>query len=121
MKVPFLDLRSPYLELKSEIDEAIRRVVDSGGYVLGTELDTFEAGYAAYCRAAHCVGVASGLDALRLGLLALGVGHGDEVIVPSNTFIATWLAISQIGATPVPVEPDARTYNVDPTRIEAAI
>src|SRR5436190_12356095 len=121
MKVSFLDLRGPYLELKDEIDQAIHRVVNSGWYILGEEVDAFEDLYAKYCGAAHCVGVANGLDALHLGLLALGVGPGDEVIVPSNTYIATWLAVSHTGATPVPVEPDARTYNIDPARIEAAI
>jgi dTDP-4-amino-4,6-dideoxygalactose transaminase len=119
--VPFLDLKAAYLELQLEIDTAIKRVLDSGWYVLGEEVDTFEQEYAAYCEAKHCVGVANGLDALYLALLALGVGAGDEVIVPSNTYIATWLAVSQCGATPIPVEPDAQTYNIDPARIEAAI
>lgn len=119
--IPFLDLKAPYLELKAEIDEAIARVVSSGWFIGGPEVDQFEADYAAYCEAEHCVGVANGLDALHLGLLAMGVGPGDEVIVPSNTYIATWLAVSQCGATPVPVEPDLRTYNIDPGLIEAAI
>jgi dTDP-4-amino-4,6-dideoxygalactose transaminase len=121
MSVPFLDLKAGYIELQSEIDAAIKRVLDSGWYVLGEEVDFFEQEYAAYCEAKHCVGVANGLDALHLALLALGVGAGDEVIVPSNTYIATWLAVSQCGATPIPVEPDAATYNIDPARIEAAI
>lgn len=119
--IPFLDLKGPYLELKAELDEAIARVVSSGWFVGGPEVDQFEAEYAAYCGAAHCVGVANGLDALHLALRAMGVGSGDEVIVPSNTYIATWLAVSQCGATPVPVEPDARTCNIDPALIEAAI
>ncbi|MEN8134166.1 MAG: DegT/DnrJ/EryC1/StrS family aminotransferase [Thermodesulfobacteriota bacterium] len=119
--VPFLDLQGPYSELRDEIDAAIKRVLDSGWYILGEEVDAFEQEYAAYCAAKHCVGVANGLDALHLALLALGVGAGDEVIVPSNTYIATWLAVSQCGATPIPVEPDAATYNIDPARIEAAI
>lgn len=119
--IPFLDLKAPYLELQQEIDEAIARVVSSGWYVGGAEVDQFEIDYAAYCGANHAVGVANGLDALHLALRALDVGPGDEVIVPSNTYIATWLAVSQCGATPVPVEPDARTYNIDPTCIEAAI
>ena len=121
MKIPFLDLKAGFLELQPEIDAAIKRVLESGWYVLGEEVDAFEQEYAAYCEAKHCVGVANGLDALHLALLALGVGAGDEVIVPSNTYIATWLAVSQCGATPVPVEPDAATYNIDPARIEAAI
>ncbi len=119
--IPFLDLKSPYLELKAELDEAIARVVSSGWFILGPEVDAFEAEYAAYCGAAHCVSVANGLDALHLALRAMDVGTGDEVIVPSNTYIATWLAVSQCGATPVPVEPDEHTFNIDPARIEAAI
>lgn len=121
MNIHFLDLKATYLELQPEIDAAIKRVLDSGWYILGEEVDAFEQEYAAYCDAKHCVGVANGLDALHLALLALGVGAGDEVIVPSNTYIATWLAVSQCGATPIPVEPDAMTYNIDPARIEAAI
>jgi len=121
MPVPFLDLHATYLELQPEIDHAIKRVLDSGWYILGEEVDAFEQEYATYCEAKQCVGVANGLDALHLALLALGVVAGDEVIVPSNTYIATWLAVSQCGATPIPVEPDAATYNIDPTRIEAAI
>lgn len=121
MNIPFLDLKSAYLELKPEIDAAVARVLASGCYILGEEVEAFEAEYAAYCEANHCVGVANGLDALHLALRALDIGPGDEVIVPSNTYIATWLAVSQCGATPVPVEPDERTYNIDPARIEAAI
>ncbi len=121
MNIPFLDLKAAYLELQPEIDAAIKRVLESGWYILGEEVDAFEQEYAAYCETKHCVGLANGLDALHLALLALGVGAGDEVIVPSNTYIATWLAVSQCGATPIPVEPDAATYNIDPTRIEAAI
>lgn len=119
--IPFLDLKASYLELKQEIDEAIARVVSSGWFIGGDEVDQFEAEYATYCNAAHAVGVANGLDALHLALRAMDVGPGDEVIVPSNTYIATWLAVSQCGATPVPVEPDARTFNIDPALIEAAI
>ena len=119
--IPFLDLKAPHVELRDEITAAIARVVDSGWYILGPEVDAFEADYAAYCEASHCVSLANGLDALHLALRAMDVGSGDEVIVPSNTYIATWLAVSQCGATPVPVEPDARTYNIDPSLIEAAI
>ena len=121
MQIPFLDVGAAYRELKPEIDAAIARVLDSGWYILGPEVDAFEAEYAAYCEAEHAIGVANGLDALHLALLAMGVGPGDEVIVPSNTYIATWLAVSQCGATPVPVEPVEATYNIDPARIEAAI
>lgn len=121
MTIPFLDLKATYTELQPELDAAIKRVLDSGWYILGGEVEAFEQEYASYCEAKHCVSVANGLDALHLALLALGVGAGDEVIVPSNTYIATWLAVSQCGATPIPVEPDAATYNIDPARIEAAI
>ncbi len=119
--ISFLDLRDAYVELKPQIDEAVARVLASGWYVLGPEVEAFEAEYATYCGAEHCVSLANGLDALHLALRAMGVGPGDEVIVPSNTYIATWLAVSQCGATPVPVEPVEATYNLDPSLIEAAI
>jgi len=119
--IPFLDLRAAYLELKPGIDAATARVLDSGWYILGPELEAFEAEWAAYCEARHAVGLANGLDALTLALRALEIGSGDEVIVPSNTYIATWLAVSGVGAVPVPVEPDPATYNIDPVRIAAAI
>lgn len=121
MNIPFLDLKASYWELRVEIDAAIHRVLDSGHYILGPEVDAFESEFALYCEAKHAIGVADGLDALHLALLAMGVGPGDQVIVPSNTYIATWLAVSQCGAIPVPVEPDERTYNIDPALIEAAI
>lgn len=119
--IPFLDLKAPYLELKKELDIAIARVVSSGWFIAGPEVDQFEAEYASYCGTTHAIGVANGLDALHLALRAMDVVPGDEVIVPSNTYIATWLAVSQCGATPVPVEPDARTFNIDPSLIEAVI
>jgi len=121
MNIPFLDLGAAYHELKGEIDAAMQRVLDSGWYILGPEVDAFEAEWAAYCGADHAVGLANGLDALVLALRALDIGAGDEVIVPSNTYIATWLAVSAVGARPVPVEPDPATHNIDPARIEAAI
>lgn len=121
MSIPFLDLRPTYLELKAEIDSAVARVLDSGRYILGPEVEAFEEEWAQWCGAAHAVGVANGLDALILALKALDVGQGDEVIVPSNTYIATWLAVSAVGARPVPVEPDPATHNIDPERIAAAI
>lgn len=121
MNIPFLDLKAAYSELKFEIDSAVARVLDSGWYILGSEVETFEKEFAAYCEAKFCVGVADGLDALHIALLALDVGPGDEVIVPSNTYIATWLAVSQCGAVPVPVEPTDDTFNLDPSKIEAAI
>jgi dTDP-4-amino-4,6-dideoxygalactose transaminase len=121
MKVPFLELKPTYDELRGEFDAAYHRVMDSGYYLLGTELEAFEAEFATYCEVKHCIAVGNGLDALHLILRAYDIGAGDEVIVPTNTFIATWLAVSYAGATPVGVEPDARTYNLDPARLEAAI
>ncbi len=121
MKIPFLEVKPTYTELRAELDAAYHRVMDSGWYLLGNELTAFEAEFAAYCQAKHCVAVGNGLDALHLILRAYDIGPGAEVIVPTNTFIATWLAVSYAGATPVPVEPDPRTFNLDPGRIEAAI
>lgn len=119
--IPFLDLGAAYRELQPQIDAAVARVLASGHYILGPEVDAFETEFAAHCEATHCIGLANGLDALHLALRAMDVGPGDEVIVPSNTYIATWLAVSQCGAVPVPVEPDPATHNIDPARIEAAI
>src|SRR3954471_195195 len=121
MKVPILDLKPAYEELRAELDAAYHRVMDSGWVLLGKELEAFEAEYAASVRVKHCVGVANGLEAMQLVLMALGVGAGDEVIVPSHGYIATWLAVTHTGAIPVPCEPDAPTYNLDPARIEALI
>lgn len=121
MKVPFLDLARLHQQIRPELDAAYHRVMDSGWFVMGPELEAFEAEFAQYSEVRHCVGVGNGLEALHLLLQAYGVGPGDEVVVPSNTFIATWLAVSQCGATPVPVEPDERTHNLDPALIEAAL
>ena len=106
---------------KEDLDAAFQRVMESGWYILGHEVEAFEEEFAAYCEARHCIGVGNGLEALHLIMRAMDIGPGDEVIVPSNTYIATWLAVSYTGATPVPVEPDERTCNIDPTRIEAAV
>lgn len=119
--IPFLDVKAPHAELGNALEEAFSRVLHSGWYVQGEETRRFEEEFAAYCEARHCIGVGNGLDALHLILRAYDIGQGDEVIVPSNTFIATWLAVSYAGATPVPVEPDEFTYNLDPAQIEAAI
>ena len=119
--VPFLDLRPAYQELQAQTDRAVSRVVRRGQYLLGEELLGFEQEFAAYVGVRHCVGVGNGLDALSLSLRAMGIGAGDAVIVPSNTYIATWLAVTRTGADIIPVEPDPRTYNLDPTRLEAAI
>jgi len=120
-KIPFYDIGESYRELRSEIDTAIKNVLEKGWYILGEEVELFEKEYAAYIGTKHCIGVSNGLDALFLVLKAWGISEGDEVIVPSNTYIATWLAVSYTGATPVPVEPDLRTYNIDPLLIEKAI
>ncbi|HEX8737340.1 MAG TPA: DegT/DnrJ/EryC1/StrS family aminotransferase [Pyrinomonadaceae bacterium] len=121
MRVPFLDLKDVYSEIKNELDEAYARVMSSGWYILGAEVEAFENEFAAYCGARHCIGVANGLDALHLILRGYDIGAGDEVIVPANTYIATWLAVSYAGATPVAVEPDSETYNLDPQKIQTAI
>ncbi|MEI8216424.1 MAG: DegT/DnrJ/EryC1/StrS family aminotransferase [Eubacteriales bacterium] len=121
MRVPFLDLKQTYLELKEETDKAYLRVMESGRYVLGNEVEMFENEFSKYCGAKFCVSVGNGLDALRIVLQAWGIGRGDEVIVPANTFIATWLAVSEVGATPIPVDVDINTFNIDPMKIEAAI
>lgn len=119
--IKFLDLQAAYLELQPKFDEAYHRVMESGWYLLGQETEAFEEEYARFCGVSHCVTVANGLDALRLSLHAFHIGPGDEVIVPTHTFIATWLAVTQVGAIPVPVEPDPATYNLDASQIEKAI
>ncbi len=121
MNVPILDLKPAYDELRAELDAAYHRVMESGWLLLGRELAAFEAEYAASVGVQHCVGVANGLEAMQLVLLALGVGPGDEVIVPSHGYIATWLAVTHVGARPVPCEPDPLTYNLDPTRLAALL
>lgn len=121
MNIQFLDLKAAYLELQAELDAAFSRVMNSGYYILGEEVEVFEQEFADYCQVKYCIGVANGLDALHLILRGYGIGEGDEVIVPSNTYIATWLAVSYAGATPVAVEPDVNTYNIDPRKIESAI
>lgn len=121
MNIPFLDLKAGHECLRQELDAAWRRVMDSGWFVLGPELESFEREFAEYCEAQHCVGVGNGLDALYLILRAAGIGPGDEVVVPANTFIATWLAVSYTGARPVAVEPHEATYNLDPDALSAAI
>jgi len=121
VSIPFLDLKASYDALAPAIDEAVARAVSSGWYIGGPELARFEQAFAGFCGAAQAVGVANGLDALHLALRALDVGPGDEVIVASNSYIATILAVTMVGATPVLVEPDPRTHNLDPARVAAAI
>ena len=120
-KIPFIDLGAAYQELKKELDEVYSHCMNTGWYILGKETLAFEEEFARYCGVDHCIGVGNGLDALHLILRGYGIGPGDEVIVPANTYIATWLAVSYVGATPVPVEPDEYSYNIDPARIESAI
>ncbi len=120
-RVRFGDLAALHLPLRQELDAAYKRVMDKGWFITGEELETFEQEFAACCRAQHAIGVANGLEALHLILRGYDIGAGDEVIVPANTFIATWLAVSQAGAWPVPVEPDPVTYNIDPARVEERI
>jgi dTDP-3-amino-3,4,6-trideoxy-alpha-D-glucose transaminase len=121
MKVPILDLKPAYEELREGLDAAYRRVMESGWVLLGNELESFETEYAASVGVKHCVGVANGLEAMQLVLMAIGLRPGDEVIVPSHGYIATWLAVTHAGGRPVPCEPDPLTYNLDPARIEALI
>jgi dTDP-4-amino-4,6-dideoxygalactose transaminase len=121
MKVPFLSFTPQNQAVRTQVLDAMSQVFDSQWYVLGESVKQFEAEYARFSTTTECVGVANGLDALHLALKALDVKEGDEVIVPSNTYIATWLAISFVGATPVPVEPNPATYNLDPALLEAAI
>ena len=121
MKVPFVSFKPMEKELDTELREAFNRVFSSSWYIEGHEDEEFEKAFAAFCDSKYCVGVGNGLDALMLALKALGVGEGDEVIVPSNTYIATALSVTYVGATPIFVEPDIKTFNIDPTKIEAAI
>jgi dTDP-3-amino-3,4,6-trideoxy-alpha-D-glucose transaminase len=121
VRVPFLDLSALHRELRPELADAALRVLDSPRVLLGPELEAFEAGWAAACGAGSAVGVGSGLDALSLGLRALGVGPGDEVLVPSHTFVATWLAVVHVGATPVPVDVSPVTGLWEPDAVAAAV
>jgi len=121
MAVSFLNLGRLHQEIRPALDQAYKRVMDSGWFITGPEVQAFESEFATFSGVKHCVGVGNGLDALVLLLRAYGIGPGDEVLVPSNTFIATWLAVSQCGATPVPVEPDPQTHNMDPAGLEAAV
>lgn len=117
----FFDLGLNDPTKRAELEAAFRRVLDSGWMILGPELEAFEAEFAAYCGASHAIGVGNGLDALTLTLRAAGIGPGSEVIVPSHTFAATWIAVELCGARPVPVEVDPQTYTLDPGAVEAAI
>ena len=121
IKVPFLDLAAAQQELKPALTSAFDRVLDSGWFIMGAECERFESEFANFCGTKNCIGVGNGLEALHLILRAAGIGPGDEVIVPSNTYIATWLAVSYTGATPVDVEPSIDTFNIDPKKVERKI
>ena len=121
MKVPFATFKPIERELDVPLREAFDRVFSSSWYIKGAEVESFEKSFAEFCGVNHCVGVGNGLDAIILALKALDIGEGDEVIVPSNTYIATVLAVTYVGATPILVEPDINTYNIDPELIESAI
>ena len=121
MKIPFVTFKPLEAELDKDLRGAFERVYNRSWYIEGVEDEAFEKAFAGYCDSKYCVGVGNGLDALFLSLKALGIKEGDEVIVPSNTYIATALAVTYVGATPVFVEPDIRTFNIDPSRIEDAI
>ena len=121
MKVPFLDIRKINMAYKSEFNAAFKQFLNSGNYILGDCVKQFEVNYATYQSSKYCLGVANGLDAITISLKSLNIGKGDEVIVPANTFIATLLAVSHVGATPILVEPNIDTYNIDTTKIEEKI
>lgn len=121
MKVPFVMLSKYYEAYKEEIDRKFQSVMDEGNYVLGKEVSCFESNMAEFCECRNAVSCANGLDAIYLALRGFGVEAGDEVIVPSNTYIATWIAVSRVGATPIPCEPQSDTFNIDPTKVEPLI
>lgn len=121
LKIPYLYFEYQNRQIRKDILRSFESFFDSKRYILGEQVSNFERAYAAFNGVKYCIGVSNGLDALHLSLRALDIGAGDEVIVPSNTYIATVLAVSYVGATPVFVEPDILTYNMDPAKIEAAI
>ena len=117
MKIPFVSFRPLEKELEKELREAFDRVFNASWYIEGVEDEKFEEEFAAFCNTKYCVGCGNGLDAIILSLKALGIKEGDEVIVPSNTYIATALAVTYVGATPIMVEPRPETFNINPERI----
>lgn len=121
MKVPFLELKPTYEALRAETDAAYHRVMESGWFIFGKEMEAFEAEYARSVGARHCIAVANGLEALQLGLMAAKIGPGDEVIVPSHSYIASWLAVSQVGATLVPCEPEDNGFALDAAKVAALV
>ena len=121
MKIPLVDLKRQYQSIKTQVDDALKRVIDNTAFILGKEVEDFEKNFAQFCTANYCVALSSGTDAIHLALEALSIGPGDEVIIPANTFIATALGVSYSGATPVPVDCDPEDYNIDVSKIEATI
>lgn len=121
MKIPFVSFEQMHAEIRKELDDAYRSVMDANWFIQGEACKRFEKNFAEYCERKYCIGCGNGLDALMLILKAYGIGEGHEVIIPSNTFIATALAVSYVGAKPVLVEPEISTYTIDPTKIEGAI
>lgn len=121
MTIELLDLKPHNAACQADVEAALLRVARSGRYILGREVEGFEREWAAYCGVPHCIGTGNALEALQMILAAHDIGPGDEVIVPANTYIATWLSVTHCGATPVPVDADAESFNIDPTLIEAAI
>src|SRR5215467_14866919 len=117
--IPLVDLRAQHRSIAAEVESALRSVMERADFILGHDVEAFETEYAAYCEAGHAVGLDSGLSALELGMRALGIGPGDEVVTPAHSFIASSSAISFTGATPVWVDSDPRMYNIDPKLIEA--
>ena len=118
MKVPFLDLKSIYKTSKDEFNTEIIKSVQSGNYIGGDSVSSFENAFTIYTSTNYCVGAANGFDALRLALRAIDIKQGDEIIVPSHTFIATWLAVTECGGIPIPVEVKSDTYNIDVRKIK---
>ncbi len=121
MKVPFFDINSINQEFEEILYADFKRVLKSGSYILSTEVEKFERSFAKYCHSKYCVGVGNGLQAIEIVLQSWGVSSGDEVILPSNTYIATWLAVTRLGAKPIPIEPNIETYNINPELIEDKI
>src|SRR5919199_561354 len=119
--IPFVDLPTQHATIQSEIDAAIQQVLSQCNFILGSQVEEFEQAFARFVGTENAIGVSSGLDALRLSLTALGVGSGDEVILPANTYIATALAVSAVGAQPVLVDCDPKTYNIDVSLVESAV
>ena len=121
MQVPFLDLKKAHHEIFDELKNAFEKVIEAGNFILGEQCSLFEKEFSEYIGTEYAIGVGNGLEAIELILRGYGIGEGDEVLVPSNTYIATWLAVTHVGAKPIPIEPDINTYNIDANKIEKHI